>query len=412
VNPLTDGPLRILYHHRVAASDGMRVHITEVVGALRQLGHEVLVVGPAGAPGETTAGSSSRLEAMADRLRATLPGWAFEMLELAYNLPAYLRLRAAAKAFRPDVLYERYNLFLLAGLLLRSTRRLPMLLEINAPLAAERTSFGNLQMKGLARRCEALLWSRADAVLPVTEVLARDVRAARRAPGGVHVIANGGDPDHRPGAEALAAVRIRLGLAPDAVVMGFVGFVRAWHGVGWAVEALPALPPEVCLVVVGDGPALDQLRERADALGVGARVHLLGRTPHAEVPAIMLAFDVALQTAATPYASPLKLFEYMGLGRAIVAPDQANIREVLCDADDALLFAPDDQGAFTAAVQRLCADAGLRARLGAQAARTLRQRPFTWAGNAARIAVLGRALAAKAASAATRATNAPAPQIP
>ena len=68
----------------------------------------------------------------------------------------------------------------------------------------------------------------------------------------------------------------------------------------------------------------------------------------------MSAFDVALQPNATPYSSPLKLYEYMALGRAIVAPDQGNIREVLTNDENGLLFRPDDDQAFRAAVERLC----------------------------------------------------------
>jgi glycosyltransferase involved in cell wall biosynthesis len=385
---MDERPLRILYHHRTAASDGMRVHIDAVVEALRSQGHVVRVVGPHAGGG---AGGSSRLERAADLLRSLLPPAAFELLELAYNVPAYLTLRGHARAFRPDVLYERYNLFLLAGLLLRARHGLPMLLEVNAPLAAERSEFGGLQMKSLARFCERTLWRGADAVLPVTEVLAADVRRARGRQGGVHVIANGANLERPLDAGSTAAVRERLHLPPGALILGFVGFVRDWHGVGWAVDALPRLAPEVHLLVVGDGPALPELRSRAEALGVATRVRLIGRAPHADVPAYMRTFDVALQTAATPYASPLKLFEYMALGRAIVAPDQPNIREVLAHGENGLLFRPGDEASFVSALQRLCAEPELRRALGAQALSTVRRTPYSWAHNARRIAVLARA---------------------
>ena len=63
---------------------------------------------------------------------------------------------------------------------------------LTSPLrGSERSEFGGLQMKSLARFCERTLWRGADAVLPVTEVLAADVRRSRGRPGGVHVIANG-----------------------------------------------------------------------------------------------------------------------------------------------------------------------------------------------------------------------------
>ncbi|MDR6532272.1 glycosyltransferase involved in cell wall biosynthesis [Caulobacter rhizosphaerae] len=384
-------PLRILYHHRIAASDGMRVHITEVVAALRSQGHLVCVVGPTSADEAQTAGASSQLERATDLLRRRLPPAVFELLELTYNIPAYLRLRSQARAFRPDVLYERYNLFLLAGLLLRRRHRLPMLLEVNSPLAAERGSFGKLQLTSVARACETALWRGADAVLPVTEVLAAEVRRARVGPEGVHVIANGADPRRFPAAGASARLRRDLGLPTAAVVLGFVGFVRDWHGVGWAVEALPRLPPEVHLLIVGDGPSLPHLQARAEALGVSARLHCVGRVPHPRVAAYTQAFDIALQTASTPYASPLKLFEYMALGRAIIAPDQPNIREVLADGRNALLFTVGCQASFAAALLRLCGDIALRRELGAEARRTVEQTPYTWAHNAGRIAALARA---------------------
>jgi hypothetical protein len=104
------------------------------------------------------------------------------------------------------------------------------------------------------------------------------------------------------------------------------------------------------------------------------------------------AFDVALQPAANPYASPLKLFEYMALQRAIVAPDQPNIREVLRHEDNALLFRPGDDAQFGEAVQRLALDETLRLRLGQRAAETVRERRLTWSHNARRVTELAQRL--------------------
>jgi glycosyltransferase involved in cell wall biosynthesis len=387
--------LRILYHHRIAAADGMRVHVDELVGALRAAGHVVEVVGPA-AGADIEAGGASELERLADRLRRRLPPAAFEALELAYNLRAYARLSAAAAQFQPDVIYERYNLFLLAGLALKRRLRVPYLLEVNSPLASERAAFGKLQLKPVARACEAALWRGADGVLAVTEVLAERVRETRRGLAGVHVIPNGANLEVSAAAAAAPDIRARLGLPAEALVLGFVGFVRGWHGVGWALEALPDLPRRTCLVVVGDGPALADLQRRAGELGIADRVRLLGRVPHGEVAGYARGFDIALQTAAVPYASPLKLFEYMALGRTIVAPDQPNIREVLTEGYDALLFAPGDERSFRATLQTLLSDDALRARLGAAARRTLRDTPYTWAHNATRIEAIARALISRA----------------
>ena len=61
-----------------------------------------------------------------------------DRLELAYSLVAYRQLVKAAQDFQPDFIYERYNLFLLSGTLLKRKLGIPLLLEVNAPLVDER----------------------------------------------------------------------------------------------------------------------------------------------------------------------------------------------------------------------------------------------------------------------------------
>ena len=87
----------------------------------------------------------------------------------------------------------------------------------------------------------------------------------------------------------------------------------------------------------------------------------------------------------TPYASPLKLFEYMALGRAIVASGSPNIREILDHEQDALLFEPGSPTSLAAAICRLAGDAELRIRLGRGAAQKIAARNYTWHGNAVRV---------------------------
>ena len=134
----------------------------------------------------------------------------------------------------------------------------------------------------------------------------------------------------------------------------------------------------------------------ARELGVARHVTFTEPIERDAVPDYVAAFDVALQPGSTPYASPLKLFEYMALGRAIVAPNTPNIREVLVDGRTAVLFNPDNPDSFGSAIKRVCSDAALRARIGAGARQAIIERDLTWENNARKIETLARRLISSA----------------
>ena len=138
-------------------------------------------------------------------------------------------------------------------------------------------------------------------------------------------------------------------------------------------------------MIAGDGPARPGLAAQAERLGIADRVRFEGLVARERIPELLGGFDIALQPKAVDYASPLKLFEYMAAGCAIVAPDQANLREILEDGRDSLLVPPDEPAALWRAIERLAGDAVLRATLGAGARHTIARRDLTWAGNARRV---------------------------
>jgi len=370
--------MRILYSHRVQSHDGQGVHIEEMVRALRRAGHEVMVVGPRFYD-PTGFGRENRSIAAVRRL---LPGALGELAELAYNIGAYEQLKQAYVGFRPDIVYERCNLFFLAGSLLARRHGARLYLEVNAPLAQERERHGNLRLVRLARRLERWTWRSAARVLPVTHVLADLIIQAGVDPARTCVIPNGID---------LQRYRPRDAPAPGGpIILGFTGFVRPWHRLDMVIEALAQHAPShpVTLTIVGDGPACRDLAVLARQLGVSDKVYFAGLVLPVDIPAITSSFTIALQPSVTPYASPLKIFDYMAAACAIVAPDQPNIREILTHEQTSLLFDPNSPGAMWACIERLIEDPLLRARLGQAARAELERQNYTWAGNAARVAAL------------------------
>ncbi len=387
--------MRILYHHRILARDGMRVHVDELVAGLRRQGHDVAVAGPE--PDGPDASPAAGLTAHLARLRGLAPGWVGELMEMGYNFKAHRALVAQARQYRPDVLYERYNSFLTAGVRVKRVLGLPYIIEVNAPLAYERASLGNLAFRRTAERMERAVWRAADAVLTVSDALADFVRAAGVPEDRIVVIPNGVRLDAYTG-ERDRAVRAELGL-DGRTVFGFVGFVRPWHGLDRVLRAFARLgDPRLHLLVVGEGPASEALAATAADLGIADRLTFTGTQPHDAIPRLLSAVDVALQPDVTAYASPLKLFEYMAAGCAVIAPDRANIREIVRHGETALLFDPEDDGALERRIVTLADDAALRDRLGRAARAEIVARDYTWQGNARRVeAIAERLLAGKAA---------------
>ena len=393
--------MKILYHHRTRSKDGQYVHIEEMIGALRELGHEVIIVAPAGAENESFGADAGGVA----WLKRHLPKFVYELAELAYSLVAYRSLAAAIRTHNPDVLYERFNLLLPAGIWIKRRFSLPMLLEINAPLFEERFKYDGLALKGLARWSQRYVWRNADRVLPVTKVLADTVASYGVDPGRIVVIPNGINGarfNHAP--DTLAAKRA-LGLEAS-LVLGFTGFVRDWHGLDTVIDMIAKDAPAAAgatngaamgrtLLVVGDGPARAALEAQATRLGIADRVRFTGIIERDDVARYVAAFDVALQPAVVSYASPLKLFEYLALGKAIIGPAQPNIEEILTDGENALLFDPADPKAMARTIDRLCADSLLRARIADNARRTIADQKLTWLENAQRVVDLFTTLKAK-----------------
>lgn len=378
--------MKILYHHRTASKDGQAVHIEEMISAMIGLGHQVRVVAPAvGQEGEMGGNVG-----WVHKLKEALPKAIYELLELAYSIVAYRKLKSAAKDFKPDFIYERYNLFLLSGTMLKRHLGIPLLLEVNSPLVYERSQHsGGLALTGLAKWAEGKAWRSADYVLPVTKVLGGYASAYGVPDERIAVIPNGINEAHFTSAPEPEAAKAALALS-GKLILGFTGFVRDWHGVDRVVRwlATPEAPDNAFLLVVGDGPVRSELEELAKTLGVADKIRFTGVVDRSKVPEYVAAFDIALQPAVTAYASPLKMMEYMVLGKAIVAPKESNLLEILSDGDNALMFDSQAKQGLEAALTRLCQDSALRQQLAAGARATIGRLNLTWNGNAARVVQL------------------------
>ena len=359
---------------------GASAHLRSIVSGFRDAGHEVTFHSPAVEQADAVLRPippPALAEGLGERVpkrvvRALRHIWANGTVEAALE-------RAVAET-RPDLVYERYGPFAVAGGIVARRHAIPHLLEVNAPLAREGALY-----RGQA--LEASAFDTAGAILAVSrelrdELAANGVESAR-----IHVVPNGFDAGRfRPSP---------LGRR-EPVTFGFVGGLRPWHGIADMAEAFRRVARRIdCrLLVVGTGPEEDRLVELAGELP--GRVELTGALSHDAVPEALGRMDVAL--APYPaldgfYYSPLKLLEYMGAGRAIIASRICQAGELVEDGETGLTVPPGDVEALAGAMLRLAGDPDLRAALGARAAEVA-HREHSWASRIGRILEIAGSLGA------------------
>lgn len=378
--------MKLIYHHRTRAEDAQGIHIKALCQAFEELGHQVKMVALV-REGKQQPNATEVKQGAHRMFGVSIPPWAYELMALAYNIPAFFVLAWAVVRFKPDFIYERYALSTWAGLAVARVFRKPFILEVNAPLSLEMKQHGHLVFERLAQRIEDWLCRNATKTIvvstPMRETFEQRGVAARH----FAVMPNGVDRAQFNPTVSGAPVRRALQIE-DRFVVGFVGWIRPWHGVDMMLDALAALRdelPKLELLIVGDGPALQALQQQSRALNVAERVHFTGPIARAAVPAHIAAMDVAVQPDVTAYASPIKLFEYLAMAKAVIAPDKPNITEIVADGQTALIFSPRDSATLIRHIALLYRDRELMHRLGRSANELIDARGYHWQGNARRV---------------------------
>ncbi|MFO0974151.1 MAG: glycosyltransferase family 4 protein [Phycisphaerae bacterium] len=286
------------------------------------------------------------------------------------------RLAAGLAAGEPDagaarVVVERLSLFCTAARRWARSRGAAYLVEMNAPMAEESARFRDSGLRSLALEVERQTLLAADRVMTVSAPL-RDhvIESVGVSPERVVVVPNGVQRELFARAPERAAARAEAGVPGEALVIGFVGSLKVWHGVELLLVAFAAARrelPGAHLLVVGEGKLLEHYRARAAGLGLARHVTFFGGAEHARVPRLLAAMDLAVAPylpLESFYFSPLKLYEYLAAGLPVVASRLGQITEVITDGREGLLVTPGDAGELAAALSRLGRDPLLRRQMG------------------------------------------------
>jgi glycosyltransferase involved in cell wall biosynthesis len=368
--------MRILYHHRTRGTGVEGVHISGVIDSLKRLGHrvtEVALVSAAQGPKHREVGNEPRaMRTLMFSLAKYAPNKLFRIAELAYGCTAFWKIARVLRRETHDLLYERYAYFNFGGILASKLFRIPAILEVN--IVTTLNDVRRLEFRRIARYVEEKLLRSADAIFVVSDFLkdhlvSRGVNADK-----IHVQPNAFSAAGERAGERAARSQVvdepLAKLTSGKVVIGFLGRMVPWYRLDCLLNVFHAIHrryPNTCLVLVGDGTERGLLESIADELGITESVHFCGETSHEEALGLLEMFDIGVIPSTNPWGSPMKLFEYMGMGVPVVAPALDVITSVMQDGAHGRVFPVDDFAAMEAALDELIADPALRKQMGENA---------------------------------------------
>jgi glycosyltransferase involved in cell wall biosynthesis len=262
------------------------------------------------------------------------------------------------------------------GVILAWWLGVPHLYDMHSSLPQQVENFGYGRATWLKRVLswvERVMIRRSRVVIVICQDLETTVRSVDADVPTVLIENAPGSGDVRDAAGG-AAIRAQLGLTPATPVVLYTGTFEAYQGLDLLYRAMAIVArarPDARLVMVGGEPVqVNAAKQHVDTLGLSTTVIFTGQRPAEEVPAYLDAATVLASPRSTGTNTPLKIYQYLRSGRAIVATNLRTHTQVLSD-DTSFLAAPTPE-AFAAAILEavnapaVAADKGKRARVMAE----------------------------------------------
>ena len=229
------------------------------------------------------------------------------------------------------------------------------------------------------RRIETKLLRRADAVICISETLRQEAISRGVDSGKITIVPNAVNPiSHSNIVEpsTISEVKESLALGDNTVVVGYIGSLRSIEGVDQTAEAVAILAKQgldVRFFALTSSSGQPELMQHCKTLDVADKSVITGPVPHAQVMPFYDLIDIFVvsrpKTRVTSLVTPLKPFEAMVAGRAVICSDLPALAEIVDDGKTGLLYSADDIDDLASKINQLVIDAELRSTLGTNAQR-------------------------------------------
>jgi glycosyltransferase involved in cell wall biosynthesis len=331
-------------------------HISGVVNALLQAGYTVNFA---------SAGGQLLVSDKAIFTKLQPPshfGFPWELNYYRFHFDVVDQVKRLVEQQHIDFIYQRLSIANYTGVVLSRWLGVPLIIEYNGSEAWIARNWGRpLREQVLAEQVEETNLRHAHLVVTISDVL-RDELLQRGVPlERIVSYPNCIDPEMfdpaRFSVQDISELRSRHTIPLDAVVVTFIGTFGQWHGAEILAQAIRQLfddhkewieTKRVHFLLVGDGLKMPEARSTLGEYAYGPHVTLAGLVPQHEAPLYLAASDILSSPHVSNadgsrfFGSPTKLFEYMAMGKAIVASDLDQIGVVLASSLHASELPADD----------------------------------------------------------------------
>jgi len=303
-----------------------------------------------------------------------------------YNSRFFKVSKKIFKTHKFGFIYQRYSFGNFSGLKLKRKFKIPFILEYNGSEIWVSKNWGlPLKFEKLIAYIKKTNFKFADLIVVVSDPLKEELVKAGVPSSKILVNPNGVDPqEFKPQINGLK-IRKKYKLK-NKIIVGFIGTFGPWHGVDILVKSIKAVVkknPNIHFLLIGDGSLKSKIEEIIKENGISKYVTLTGLIPQSEAPEYLAACDILAsptvpnQDGSRFFGSPTKLFEYMAMGKAIVASDLEQLGEILENKKNALLVKPGDINDLEKIILQLATNPKLIKELGENARQEV-VKNYTW----------------------------------